>query len=112
MPIMFGFARQREELLRGELRRIAAELPALGAIRAYLVGNLVDGRVEPDSELELILVQATDEPFHRRADFWVTHLRPRFGTRFQVYTPREVEQLGASDPILRDARCLGEVILG
>ena len=52
--------------------------------------NVVAGRVKADTELELVIVQITDAPFHRRPDFWVTHLRPRLGTRFIVYTPEEL----------------------
>ncbi|MBA2447293.1 MAG: hypothetical protein H0V51_04635 [Chloroflexi bacterium] len=112
MPMMFGFSGQRRQLLEAELRRIAAELPRLGALRAYLVGALPLGSVDPETELELLVVQPTDEPFHRRADFWVNHLRPRVGTRFLVYTPEELEALADVDPLLREAQRIGEAVIG
>ena len=110
--MMFGFSQRRRQLLRGELERIGPELSPLGAMRAYLVGALALGEARPDTELELVLVQATDEPFHRRADFWVEHLRPRVGTRFLVYTPEEFDALEQVDPILRAARRIGQVVVG
>ena len=62
--------------------------------------------------LELVVVQQTNEPFHRRSDFWVTHLRPRLDTSFFVYTPEEYEELAAIDPLLAAAERDGEVIIG
>lgn len=112
MPMMFGFSRQRQQLLEAELQRMAAEMPPFGAVRTYLIGDLALGKVGPDTNLELVIVQVTDEPFHRRADFWVTHLRPRVGTRFLVYTPEEFDQLEQTDAVLRAAQRSGAVIIG
>ncbi len=109
---MFGFSQQRRELLQAELQRFAAEAPSYGALRAYLIGALGRGIVRPDTELELVVVQDTDEPFHRRADFWVSHLRPRVGTRFLVYTPEEFEALENADPLLLEAQRVGEPVVG
>jgi hypothetical protein len=108
---MFGFSQQRQQLLAAELRRFAQDARRFGALRAYLVGDFARGRTQPDSELELVIVQETDEPFHRRADFWVNHLRPRVGARFLVYTPAEAEALEAEDPLLLAALGQGEAIL-
>ena len=110
--MMLGFSDHRRQLLLAEMERMAAEMPALGALGAYLVGALALGRTEPDTELELVVIQPTDEPFHRRADFWVSHLRPRVGTRFLVYTPEELEALEQVDPVLREAHRIGERIVG
>ena len=110
--MMFGFAQQRRLLLEAELRRMAEEVPPFGAQRVYLIGDLAAGQVGPDTELLLVVVQATAEPFHRRADFWVTHLRPRVGTRFLVYTPEEFEALAPVDPVLREALRTGELVVG
>ena len=112
MPMMCGFSRQRREALEAELRRMAAEVRAYGARRVYVIGDLARGWVEPDTNLELVIVQATDEPFHRRSDFWVTHLRPRVGTRFLVYTPEEFCELEDTDTVLREAQRTGAVTIG
>ena len=103
MAVMIGFAARRRGLLEAELQRMAAELPMLGVERSYLTGDLATGEVEVGSALELVLVRETPEPFQRRADFFVSHLQPRVGTHFWVYTPEEFEELGDQDPVLRRA---------
>ena len=108
--MMFGFSRQRRLLLEAELERFTAEMPPLGAERICLIGDVAKGQIRPDTDLELVLVQQTAEPFHRRADFWVTHLRPTVGTRFLVYTPDEFEELADSDPLLVETQAYGEVL--
>jgi uncharacterized protein len=112
MPMMFGFAQQRRRLLEAELERIAGEVPPFGALRMVVVGDLARGLIRPETELELVIVQDTAEPYHRRADFWVTHLRPRVGVRFLVYTPEEFDDLADVDPLLRDAQSTGRQIIG
>ena len=110
MPIMMGFAHQRRRLLETELARLVQELPPLGVLKAYLSGDFALGQVGAETELELVLVQATDEPFHRRADFFVSHLRPRIGTRFLVYTPEEFDALSGADRTLRQTVGVGELL--
>ncbi len=112
MPMMFGFARQRRQLLDAELERILGEVLPFGALHMYVIGDLARGEIAPDTELELVIVQDTDEPFHRRPDFWVTHLRPRLGTRFLVYTPEEFEALAEIDLVLTNALQNGTVVIG
>ncbi len=103
MAVMIGFAERRRELLEAELQRMAGELPTLGVERSYLTGDVARGEVEVGSALELVLVRETDEPFRRRADFFVSHLQPRVATHFWVYTPEEFEELAERDPVLRRA---------
>jgi hypothetical protein len=110
--MMFGFARRRQELLEAELQRFLGEVLPFGALRMYVIGDLARGQMKPDTELELVVVQVTDEPYQRRADFWVTHLRPRVGTRFLVYTPEEFDDLADTDPILQEARRIGMAVVG
>jgi hypothetical protein len=110
--MMVGFSRRRRQLLEAELQRLAQELPPLGIEKLYLTGSLAQGKVGPETELEVVAVQRTDELFHRRPDFFVSHLRPRIGTRFFVYTPEEFTQLSGTDPVLRQALASGELIFG
>ncbi len=112
MPMMFGFARQRRQMLQAELQRILGEVIPFGALRMYVIGDLARGEVGPSTELELVIVQATEERYQRRADFWVTHLRPRVGTRFLVYTPEEFEALAETDPVLQEAQRIGDMVIG
>ncbi len=108
---MIGFARHRRQLLEAELQRLTTELPPLGVEAMYLTGEFARGDTGPETALELIIVQATDEPFHRRPDFFVTHVRPRIETRFIVYTPQEFERLSPEDPVLRAALESGEQVI-
>lgn len=112
MPIMFGFASQRKKMLEAELDRYVEEMPQLGMTRMWIIGDLAKGSVEIDSTLELALVQETDEPWRRRADFWNVHLRPRVGTEFHVFTTDEFERFAEDDPILRQINFEGEQVYG
>ena len=108
-PMMFGFGRQRRMILEAEMQRYVEEMPQLGMTRLILIGDLVSGEpTKPDATLELIVVQETEEPFHRRPDFWVTHLRPAVGTTFHVYTESEFLELAESDPLLIRAQQFGD----
>jgi uncharacterized protein len=108
--MMFGFARERRDLLHAELVRMAAELPSLGARGVIVPRVFSDSDITLETGLELIVVHETEEPFHRRSDFFVTHLRPAVGTRFIVYTPEEFEAVEEHDPYLQRALQHGEVI--
>jgi hypothetical protein len=110
--MMCGFAEHRRQLLEEEARRFAVEAPPFGAMAAWIVGDLARGVVEPETELEIVLVQETDEPFQRRGEFWESHLRPRVGTRYLVYTPEEVDHLSEVDPLLMAAMTQGEALVG
>jgi len=111
MGMMFGFGEHRRRLLQEELTRIAGELPSLGARGTILLNHILsDVPVAPDTELELLVVLETDEPFHRRSDFLVSHLRPRVGTRFLTYTPAEIAELRNTDAVLHNAFANGHVL--
>ena len=112
MPIMFGFSTQRRQMLDAELERLIAEMPQLGMMRMWVIGDLAMGRVGVDSVLDLVVIQETDEPWQRRADFWYVHLRPRVGVRFSVFTSEEFDELADSDPILIAAATEGELVYG
>jgi hypothetical protein len=111
MGMMFGFGDHRRRLLQAELLRMAGELPALGGRGTLLVQNISSSAtVLPETGLQLVVILDSDEPFHRRPDFLVSHLRPRVGTQFFVYTPAEFETLRDSDPVIRFAQRHGQVI--
>ncbi len=111
MPIIFGFATHRRQQLEAEFLRIAGSMRPLGAERFWLAGDLARNAVGPDSDLELLIVHQTDQPFHRRSDFFQTHLRPQVGTRFIVYTPTEFAELRDSDLLIIDATGLSEEVI-
>lgn len=105
---MFGFARQRKALLDAELQRIVAEFSTLGIQRAMLTGDFAEGRVGPETGLEILVIQQTDRPFHRRPDFFTSHVIPRVAVRWWVYAPEEFEEFASEDPVIRQAMRIGE----
>ncbi len=110
MPMIFGFGERRRQLLEAELERIRAELPILGIERAFLMGEFAEGRVRPTSGLEFLVVQETELPFRSRPDFFTSHILPRVGMRWHVYTPAEFESLQEEDPVVMKALAIGEVV--
>jgi hypothetical protein len=112
MPMMFGFGVQRRQMLEAELQRLVDEMPQLGMTAMYLVGPFARGEVGPQTVLDLVVVQETEDPVQRRADFWTTHLRPRLGINFFVYTQDEFENPPGRDMILHDAANNGERVYG
>ena len=108
MPMMIGFAEQRRAMLEAELTRFVEEVPPLGVHRLYVAGEFGRREVRSDTALELVIVHPTSEPAHRRADFFVDHLRPRLQTHFVIYTPEEFEELVEEDPVLLRAISLAE----
>ncbi len=110
--MMFGFGAQRRQMLEAELQRLVEEMPQLGMTAMYLIGPFARGVSGPDTVLDLLVVQETDDPVHRRADFWTTHLRPRIGINFYVYTQNEFENPPGRDPVLHEAANNGERVYG
>jgi hypothetical protein len=108
--MMVGFAEQRRAMLQSELARFAEELPPFGVERLYLTGAFGRGHVGASTRLEVVVVHPTDEPFHRRPDFFVDHLRPRVQTRFFVYTREEFDALREADPVLTRTIALAEPV--
>ena len=110
MPMVFGFTVHRRQLLEAEFLRIAGSMRQLGAERFWLAGDLARNEISPDSELALLIVHGTEQPFHRRSDFFQTHLRPQVGTSFIVYTPSEFNELCERDPIIIEATSLNDEV--
>jgi hypothetical protein len=106
--MMIGFAAQRQAMLEAELIRFVEELPPLGVQRLYVTGAFGRQQIRSDTPLEVVIVHQTEEPFHRRADFFVGHLRPRLQTHFLIYTPEEFKALADQDPVLIEAISLAE----
>ena len=109
---MYGFGPQRRQMLDAELQRLIDEMPQLGMISMFLVGPFVRGEVGPGTALDLVVIQETAELVHRRSDFWTTHLRPRIGINFYIYTSDEFENSLGGDLILNDIANNGERVYG
>ena len=110
MPVRVGFSRYRKEMLEQELETVLQLLPQLGLEKVILTGDMATEDYAPDSRIELIVVQNTDLPFGRRADFFSYHLNTRVGVDTQVYTQQEFENLMERLPALNQACREGRVI--
>lgn len=110
MPVRIGFCRFRQQMLDKELENITQLLPQLGVARVILTGDVVSGDIAPDSRIDLIVVQDTEQTFGRRADFFSYHLSSMVAVDCQVYTPAEFAELADTLPALRAAIQNGRVI--
>lgn len=84
----------RWALLKSELGRIRSLLatrPEVVALWAF--GSVASGRVEEWSDLDLVVVVRTEEPFLDRIVRLGRWLEPRVGTDLLVYTPEEIRGL-------------------
>ena len=110
--MMVGFAQQREYLLQEELQRLVVEFPSLGILKVWVTGEFASGNVTHITPLEFLVIQDTSEPYHRRADFFTDHLRPRVETYFHVFTPSEFDEYEDIDPFVRTTTEQSEPIFG
>lgn len=110
MPVRIGFTQFRRQMLERELENIEQLLPTLGVEKVILTGDMASGNYSPDSRIDLIVVQETDRPFGRRADFFSYHLGSGVEVETLVYTPEEFETLRQTLPALQAACEKGRVI--
>lgn len=95
VTVVWGRAREREAALRRELERISGALPALpGVEAAWVFGSTVQDGVHGGSDLDLLVVRRTDEPFLERALTLLRELAPGVPVDLFVYTPAELEAGG------------------
>ena len=97
MPIVFGFSNHRKNCLERELSNFTKESPQLGAKSIAVFGDFPLGKITPETPLDLLIIQQTNEDFHNRDEFWITHLRPTVHTRFFVYTPNEFSSISQNN---------------
>ena len=110
MPMRVGFTEFRKQLLERELGDIENLLPTLGVEKVILTGDMVTEDYSPDSSIDLIVVQKTEDTFRRRADFFSYHFGSYVAVYTQVYTPEEFERLQDTLPALYQACRKGRVI--
>ena len=94
---------QRHSLLKRELERY---LPLLidhyDPEQIIVFGSLATGEVHAWSDIDLIVVRRTHQPFWRRLRETRRLLKPRVGTDILVYTPEEFEQMLQERPVFRE----------
>ena len=93
---------ERAALLLEEAERLVQGLIALGARRVYQFGSLT--RRPPDlfTDVDVLAVMESDEPFVQRLPRIYMVLRPKVAADILVYTPREFEEM-RERPFLRHA---------
>jgi predicted nucleotidyltransferase len=108
--VEWGAGEQRRAVLEAELHRILRELPRLGVKKAILFGSLATGNVGRTSDLDLILVVPSAEPFARRPAAFYRALTPSVALDLFVYTPDEFAAMARANPFVRTALARGKVV--
>lgn len=110
MPIVIGFANHRKNCLEKELSKFSYESKQLGAKALAVFGDFTLNKIKPDTPLDLLIIQETEEEFFNRDEFWITHLRPSVHTRFFVYTPDEYKELSSKNYVINKIKNSIEII--
>ena len=101
---------KRRRKLRSELERAVSELKDMGAERIVLVGSMADGDTGPFSDIDLLVVMRTHEPFLDRLRAAYERILPRVAMDILIYTPEELEEMWASSSFIRHALRKGKVL--
>lgn len=81
MAFRTDFGQRRQALLQAELERMLPILTKMPEVRqVILFGSLARGDVHKTSDIDILVVAASDEPFTRRADKYFEQLDPRVAT--------------------------------
>lgn len=95
VKVVWGRAKQRAAELAAELERITPILRELPGIeRAYVFGSTVSGGVHASSDLDLLVVRLTGEPFVERGITLDRELGLQVSADLFVYTPAEFQRGG------------------
>ena len=92
--------KDRRALLEAELKRfVEVAVGEIGAEQVILFGSLAralhgdEGALGEWSDLDLVVVAETGQPFYERMKHLLRRVRPRVGVDVLVYTPTEWEHL-------------------
>ncbi|HWQ28108.1 MAG TPA: nucleotidyltransferase domain-containing protein [Dehalococcoidia bacterium] len=100
---------ERAARLDAELARLVSELRAMGATLIVLFGSYAAGRRDLFTDLDLLVVMESDEPFVHRTARLYRRLHPQVATDLLVYTPEEFEEM-RERPLVRHALATGKVL--
>ncbi|MGB9627377.1 MAG: nucleotidyltransferase domain-containing protein [Thermodesulfobacteriota bacterium] len=101
MAIKFGLAEKRKEVLKKELERIIPLLIELGVKKIILFGSLPTGKVHRSSDIDLLIVQESNQRFLNRLEEVYRVIQPNCGVDFFVYTPEEFKEMSVKNPFVR-----------
>ncbi|MAG35379.1 MAG: DNA polymerase III subunit beta [Dehalococcoidia bacterium] len=102
-------SQQHAAALRQEAVRLAKDLAELGAELVLLFGSVVRNAVGETSDLDLLVVLATERRFVERSVWLAEVLQPTVPVDFLVYTPAEFARL-RHWPFIRTALTEGQVL--
>ncbi len=110
---MVDLALERQRHSRALERAIGRAAAVLGRIpeveRVILIGSAAQGRRDLFTDLDLVVVMRTDEPFPARAARLLPKLALGVDTDLLVYTPEEFERMRDA-PFLRNALEGGRIL--
>jgi len=93
----------RQALLEQELQRFIPLLTEhLKPARILLFGSFAQGATSAWSDIDLVIIQETDQRFLERIKTVIQLLRPQVGVDILIYTPAEFAQLVQERPFVRD----------
>lgn len=104
-------AQMRQEhaaLLESELERLVAGLRDMGASLVVLFGSYARGRRDLFTDLDIVAVIESEEPFVPRQGRVYSTLCPKIEADIMVYTPEEFAEM-KERPFLRHALREGQV---
>jgi len=113
MPLPETARRQaeRRKLLESEAGRIADQLARDPTVRQVIAfGSAARGEVRSFSDLDMIVVMATELEFIERSAALWRQVRPSVPVDFLVYTPVEFAELKDSRPFVRQAISEGRIL--
>ncbi len=94
---------QRRAKLLSELNRfIEVVVPALQPEQIIVFGSYATGQIHEWSDLDLVVIAATDLPFQQRLKLVYGQVRPRVGMDIIVYTPQEWQRLSEKRMFVRE----------
>lgn len=100
----------RKTELESALRAFLSRVAETDARQVILFGSLARGDVGPRSDLDLIVIRDSSEPFIRRGEDLLQLLPPGTPVDLLVYTPEEWKGLVASNSFFRAVQKEGIVV--
>lgn len=110
MGYRLGRSDSRRVELESALHTFVAGIARTDARKAILFGSLARGEVGPKSDLDLVVIRDSAEPFVRRGEDLLRLLPPGTPVDLLVYTPEEWQNLVASNAFLRTVQKEGIVV--
>jgi predicted nucleotidyltransferase len=100
----------REQKLQAELGRIINKIDRTAIYKMILFGSLARGDVGLASDIDLIIVKETKEPFLRRLEAIYQDIEPNIAIDILVYTPEEFSEMSQWSSFIKRVLKEGRVL--